>query len=49
VRTNPSASMLGSSGSDSDEICVPCYDPQKLSEGKVPTGACHRPACPGFE
>jgi hypothetical protein len=49
VRLNPSASLLGSSGCDSDEICVPCYDPQKLEQGKVPTGACHRKPCPGFE
>lgn len=46
VRENPSASLLGSGSCDADEICVPCYDPMKLSEGKVPTGACNRPPCP---
>jgi len=47
VRENKSASMLGSAGCDSDEICVPCFDPTKISQGKVPTGACDREACPG--
>jgi len=46
VRNNPSASMLSSKGCDAEELCIPCYDPTKLSQGKVPTGACHRPACP---
>jgi hypothetical protein len=37
----PSASLLGSNKDcDADEVCAPCYDPQKLSQGKVPTGAC---------
>jgi hypothetical protein len=47
VRDNSSASMLGSSGCDPDEICVPCFDPTKISQGKVATGACDREACPG--
>jgi len=49
VRTNSSASMLSSNGCDADELCVPCYDPTKLSQGKVPTGACDRPTCPGSQ
>jgi len=41
------ASLLSSSGCDPEELCVPCFDPTKLSQGKVATGACDRPACPG--
>jgi hypothetical protein len=48
VRDNPSAKMLSSKGCDADEICIPCYDPQKVKQGKVPTGACNRPKCPGY-
>jgi hypothetical protein len=39
------ASLLSSSGCDADEVCAPCFDPTKLAEGKVPTGACERPDC----
>lgn len=42
VKANPSSKMLSSTGCDATEVCVPCYDPTKLSQGKVPTGACHR-------
>lgn len=39
----PKAKLLGSAKEcDADEVCVPCYDPQKLEQGKVPTGACDR-------
>ncbi len=41
------AALLSSAGCDPEEVCAPCFDPQKLAEGKVPTGACTpRPACP---
>ncbi len=42
VRNNPSTKMLSSKGCDATEVCIPCYDPMKLKQGKVPTGACHR-------
>jgi hypothetical protein len=45
VRNDPSAKLLNSKGCDPDELCIPCYDPQKLKQGKVPTGACERPKC----
>jgi hypothetical protein len=38
---------LKSTECDADEVCVPCYDPTKLGEGKVKTGACQRDPCPG--
>jgi hypothetical protein len=47
VRDNPSAAMLGSAGCDPDEACIPCFDPTKINQGKIPTGACDREACPG--
>lgn len=34
------AKLLGRDGCDEHETCVPCFDPQKLAQGKVPTGAC---------
>lgn len=40
------ADLLGRAGCDEDEVCVPCFDPEKLAEGKIPTGACIRPSCP---
>jgi hypothetical protein len=46
VKSNASAKMLSQGSCDADELCIPCYDPTKISQGKVPTGACHRPACP---
>jgi hypothetical protein len=46
VRDNPSASLLGSAGCEPDEVCVPCYDPTKIAQGKVSTGACERTPCP---
>jgi hypothetical protein len=35
------AKLLGQDGCDEHETCVPCFDPQKLAQGKVPTGACN--------
>jgi hypothetical protein len=35
----PKASLLGKSGCEDNEVCAPCYDPQKPGQ-KVPTGAC---------
>ncbi len=40
IKSNSSASLLSSKGCKPSEKCVPCYDPQKLSQGLVPTGAC---------
>lgn len=47
VKSDPSAKFLGSSGCDPDEVCIPCFDPTKINQGKVPTGACNRTPCPG--
>jgi len=38
----PQAEKLGRHDCDETEVCVPCFDPQRVSEGKVPTGACDR-------
>jgi hypothetical protein len=41
------ADLLGRGGvCDEDEVCVPCFDPEKAGEGKIPTGACDRKPCP---
>jgi hypothetical protein len=45
-KVRPKAKLLGQNGCDTGEVCVPCYDPEKIAEGKVPTGACMRPSCP---
>lgn len=41
-QVRPNAALLGRHGCDEDEICVPCLDPQRVAEGRVPTGACDR-------
>lgn len=46
VRSDPSAGMLSQGSCDPHEKCVPCYDPLKLKQGKVSTGACQRDPCP---
>ena len=46
VKQNPSAKLLSSKGCQASEICIPCYDPQKVAQGLVPTGACTDPKCP---
>ncbi len=39
----PQADLLGQdSECDADEVCAPCFDPQKIGQGKVSTGACDR-------
>jgi len=38
---------LTSTECDADEVCVPCYDPMRIAEGKISTGACWRDPCPG--
>jgi len=38
----PKADLLGHDGCDPEEACVPCYDPERVREGKIPTGACDR-------
>ncbi len=45
VRNNPSTKMLSGKGCDPGEICIPCFDPMKVKQGKIPTGACQR-SCP---
>jgi hypothetical protein len=41
-QVRPKADLLGHDGCDPEEACVPCYDPEKVAQGKVPTGACDR-------
>jgi hypothetical protein len=36
------AQTLGQQSCDEKEICVPCFDPTKIDQGKVSTGACDR-------
>ena len=38
----PDAGLLGKDSCDVGEVCAPCWDPRKVSQGKVPTGACDR-------
>lgn len=45
-KVRPKAQLLGQNGCDEEEVCVPCFDPEKIAQGKVPTGACLRPSCP---
>jgi hypothetical protein len=38
----PDAGLLGKDSCDVGEVCAPCFDPRKVSQGKVATGACDR-------
>jgi hypothetical protein len=45
-KIRPKAKLLGRNGCDEEEVCVPCFDPEKIKDGKIPTGACVRHSCP---
>jgi hypothetical protein len=46
ARVRDKANLLGQGSCEANEVCVPCFDPEKIADGKIPTGACHRPSCP---